>query len=87
MGIFTLWDELREGECVSDITLRGMIGVYYGDNPVGGHAHIVFDERAVVDETIKYCIQDSILHGDWICAGLLLELLKRHPGVRELIVQ
>lgn len=89
-GVGETWplaDEPREGEKVSDVTLRELIAVYYSDNATGGHAHIVFDERSISDESVRFCIQCAVLDGDWVCAGLLMEFLKRHPKSREAIVQ
>lgn len=85
----SLSDEPRKdlGEHVSDKTLRALIGEYYTDNPVGGNAHIVFDEGGFEDGNIEFCIKQSILCGDWVCAGLLMELFKRHPLHRKEIIR
>ena len=82
-----LVNEPRDHEFVSDETLRELIAVYYKDNPSGGSAHVVFDEREISDETMRYCIQYAVVRGDWVCAGLLMELLKRHPMTREEMVK
>lgn len=80
-------DTPREGESVSDVDLDEIVGAYYTHNPAGGRAHVVFDEEAIEDSTITYCITYAISHGDWLCAGILGELLKRHPMTREQIVK
>lgn len=85
--IWSLGEEPREGEHVSDVTLRELISNYYRDNQAGGNAHIVFDEESVSDGSIHFCIQQAILDGDWVCAGILMEFLKRHPKRREAIVK
>lgn len=84
--LWRLGDTPGEGQAVSDVLLRELIGVYYQEHPTGGHGHIVFDEGDVEDSHVRFCIQEALVHADWVCAGLLLELLKRHPKQREAIV-